>query len=149
MDSDADVSTPHAAVPDAAVPAATGEDVQRVDAERVDEQPRYRFGKRAGDTGPAGPGMFSFFASSGAGAGMPKPPTLATWICLALAWLFLGSKIPFTVFLGIPLDIAALLLATVCLSRGGVATGVGVLLLGTAGSLVVYLIGLFRFLALG
>ena len=81
------------------------------------------------------------------GVPMAKPPVVATWICLILAWLFLGSSIPFTVFIGIPLDFAALFLAVVCLTRGGFTTGLLVLLLGTVGSLMVYMVGLFKFFA--
>jgi hypothetical protein len=79
---------------------------------------------------------------------MLKPPVIAAWACLIIAWFFLGSKVPFTVFLGIPFDMAALLLALVCLSRGGFFTGIAVLALGTAGSLFVYVVGLFRFIAM-
>ncbi|MCD8140122.1 MAG: hypothetical protein LUE17_10170, partial [Planctomycetaceae bacterium] len=88
------------------------------------------------------------FSTNLGAAGMVRPPTIATWVCLIIAWFFLGSAVPFTIFLGIPFDIAALFLAIVCLSRGGIITGISVLALGTAGSLVVYLVGLFRFLAM-
>jgi hypothetical protein len=62
-----------------------------------------------------------------------------------VSWLFLGSSIPFTVFLGVPLSLAAILLAVACLSRGGTLTGLAVLALGSVGSFAVYLVGLFRF----
>ncbi len=78
---------------------------------------------------------------------MPKPPVWSTWICLFLAWVFLSSPIPFTIFLGLPLNIAALVLALVSLMRGGIGTGILVLALGTVGSVVVYLVGLLRFLS--
>lgn len=130
------------------LPAA--DDVQRVDAEPMDGGQHYRYGKAAphyhsGSGG--GMGGDPFRRTSGAAMSFLKPPVFATWICLGLAWLFLGSKIPFTVFLGIPFALVSLLLAAVCLSRGGVITGVLVTLLGTVGSFIVYIVGLFRFLA--
>lgn len=118
------------------------DDVQRVDAEPVDAGPHYRYGRAAPHFHQAAGGGSSY------GASIPflKPPVLTTWICLLLAWLFLGSKIPFTVFLGVPFALAALFLSTICLSRGGLITGLLVMILGSVGSIVVYLFGLFRFL---
>lgn len=120
-------------------------DFQRVEAERVEEEGPRGF---AGQEMPGGVHVM-FSSVSGNALDMPKPPVLSTWICLFLAWFFLGSKVPFTVFVGLPLDVVALVLALICLSRGGMVTGLLVLLLGTAGSLFVYLVGLFRFLAVG
>lgn len=131
------------AVPPPLPPAVDA--VQRVDAEPMDES-RSGFGGNAS----AGGGQARVFAfrsgPAGPGQSFLKPPVLSAWICLAIAWLFLGSKIPFTIFIGIPFDLAALLLGAICLSRGGVVTGASVLFLGTIGSFVVYLVGLFRFL---
>ena len=78
---------------------------------------------------------------------LPHPPVVSTWICLIAAWLFLGSSIPFTVFIGLPVNIAALVLGAVCLARGGLMTGLLVFILGTIGSLLVYMVGLFKFLS--
>jgi hypothetical protein len=136
---DDDIKGPNVAYPPPAV-----DEVQRVDAEPMGDNPR-----SGGDTPHIGPRIHVFTAQSGAALSMLKPPVISTWICLAVAWLFLGSKIPFTVFIGIPFDLAALFLALMCLSRGGMFTGLSVLLLGTVGSLVVYLIGIFRFLTIG
>lgn len=77
---------------------------------------------------------------------IPRPPVWATWLLLFLAWLFLGSSIPFTVLIGLPLNLAALFLSLICLTRGGVITGMLGLVLGTIGSFIVYLTGLFMFL---
>ncbi|MDR1744797.1 MAG: hypothetical protein LBS30_03475 [Planctomycetota bacterium] len=130
-------NAPHAAPPPLP-PEADG--VQRVDAEPMNPSP--------GASGNAGQArVFAF--QSGAGQPALRPPVLSAWICLVIAWLFLGSKIPFTIFIGIPFDLVALLLGAICLSRGGVGTGVSVLFLGTIGSAIVYLIGLFRFLVIG
>lgn len=127
------------------------DDVQRVEAEPVDaadgrDGGGYRFGKKPG-AGADGARGFAF-SVGGDQTGL-KPPVVATWICLAAAWLFLGSKVPFTIFIGVPLDLVALLLGTICLTRGAVTTGTFVLFLGTVGSFIVYLIGLFRFLVMG
>lgn len=81
------------------------------------------------------------------GAGFAKPPVVLTWLSLFVAWLFYSSAAPFTVFLGIPANILALGLALISLTRGAVGTGVLVLLFGTAGSVIVYLVGLLRFLS--
>ncbi len=129
--------------------------VQRVEVEtETDSVSGARDGRNAGAGrgfafrfGRAGSGGFHAFASGDPNAPLGKPPTAAAWICLVLAWLFLGSSIPFTVFLGVPLALAAVLLGAVCLSRGGMFSGLAVILLGSAGSFVVYLVGLFRFLA--
>ncbi len=128
MDNDAGVSSPES------LPA--GDDVQRVEAERMDDG-QYRFGRRADSNAPRPEAAYSPL----------KPPITATWICLAAAWLFLGSSVPFTVVLGVPLALIAILLGAVCLSRGSMLTGIAVLALGSVGSFVVYLVGLFRFLA--
>lgn len=131
--------TPDASANGDALP--TVDDVQHVEAERMDTRTAYRYGTRA-------PRYTDHQPPSGS-AEMPafmKPPVFATWLSLAIAWLFLGSKIPFTVFLGIPFSLVAVFLAAICLSRGGALTGSLVMLLGTVGSLVVYIVGLFRFL---
>lgn len=78
---------------------------------------------------------------------LPNPPFWSTWLCLILAWLFLGSAVPLTIFIGAPLNIAALFLALTCIARGGLFTGLLVLFLGTAGSVFVYMVGLFRFIS--
>lgn len=130
-----------------AYPPPVVDEVQRVDAEPMEE--RRQDAPHSRSTPDTGPRLHVFTSLSGATLSMAKPPAVSTWICLAIAWLFLGSKIPFTVFIGIPFDLAALFLALICLSRGGVFTGLSVLLLGTVGSIVVYLIGVFRFLAVG
>ncbi len=135
----------------------TSDEVQRVETERVEHAAKaepggsyrfthteYRFGHREAEGG----GMHVHYASGSSDfSPLAKPPIVATWVCLLIAWFFLGSKVPFTVLLGLPLNIIALLLAMVSLSRGGVVTGVLVFLLGTAGSLIIYLVGLFRLLA--
>ncbi len=107
----------------------TDDQYTKVDVERIDPEPP------RGYTQPP-PQQFI----------MPRPPVWTAWILLVLAWLFLGSSVPFTVLIGLPLDLAALVLGLVCLTRGGVVTGVLVLILGTAGSFIVYLTGLFMFL---
>lgn len=80
------------------------------------------------------------------GGPFPKPPVIGAWACLFLSWLFLGSKIPFTVFIGIPFNIVALFLGLLCAGRGASISGGMILLLGTVGSCVVYLFGLIKFL---
>ena len=135
--------------PGPAYPPPAVDEVQRVDAEPVEDKTREQtFGDGMG--GFAGPRVAVYSFSSQQQPGMPllKPPAIATWLCLGLAWLFLGSKLPFTIILGIPTNLIALLLAAVCLTRGGVFTGIFVFILGTAGSLIVYLVGLFRFLTM-
>lgn len=126
---------------------SANDNLQRVEAERVGtgEEQRPFAGYHA--EGPGGIRV-AYFSHASGGIESVRPPIVSAWICLALAWLFLGSRVPFTVFLGIPLDLAALFLGTICLSRGALFTGLGVLILGTAGSLIVYLVGVFRFLLL-
>ncbi|MCC8189995.1 MAG: hypothetical protein LIP77_05065 [Planctomycetes bacterium] len=109
------------------------QDFTRVDVERMDDY--------AEPAGPAAPGVFLHIRQ-----GFLRPPILSAWLCLAAAWFFLGSPIPMTVFIGLPLAIAAVILAAVCLTRGGLFTGLAVMFLGTAGSLVAYLYGWVRLL---
>ncbi|MCC8167385.1 MAG: hypothetical protein LIQ31_14910 [Planctomycetes bacterium] len=126
------------------LPAAPDDSVQQVETERIGG-PQFSYEQFST---PGGGMSFGFSSYSDSSRPLPKPPVVATWLCLAVAWLALGSKIPFTVLIGLPFNIAALFLATVSLGRGGLFTGFSVLLLGTVGSLVVYLVGLFRFLVM-
>lgn len=71
----------------------------------------------------------------------PRAPVVAMWICLALAWLFFVLPVPFTVILAVPLDIAAFILAILCLSRSRVLQGVLGLVGTTIVALVLYFIG--------
>ncbi len=124
------------------------DEVQRVDVEAETEPAAGAAGGARGFAFHFGKyGTAGAFAP-GAGGAQGKPPRAAAWICLVLAWLFLGSSLPFTVFLGVPLAIAAVVCGAACLSRGATATGVAVIALGSAGSFIVYLVGLFRFFLL-
>ena len=71
----------------------------------------------------------------------PKAPAKAMWICLILAWVFLLLPIPFTVFIAAPLNVAAIILAIVCLVRAKVPQGVLGLIGASIGSTIMYLIG--------
>ncbi|MCC8110017.1 MAG: hypothetical protein LIQ30_13445 [Planctomycetes bacterium] len=126
------------------LPSMPDDSVQQVETERIGG-PQFTYEKFST---PGGGMAFGFSSYSDGSRPLPKAPVAATWICLALAWLALGSKIPFTVLIGLPFNIAALFLATVSLGRGSMFTGFSVLLLGTVGSIVVYLVGLFRFLVM-
>lgn len=106
-----------------------------VEAERMEET-RYNFGRRPGDD--FGPG-------AGPHLPFPKAPVLSSWICLAIAWFFFASQIPLTVVVAIPFDLAAVVLAAICISRGKLFSGGLVLVLATVGSLVVYLVSLAFF----
>lgn len=72
----------------------------------------------------------------------PRAPVAAMWICMILAWFFFIIPVPFTVFLAGPLNIAAFVLAIICLVRSRILHGV----LGLIGTIVVsgicYMIGL-------
>ena len=105
-----------------------GETFTRVEAERIDDAPR------------------AYFQGQIHAVQLPPAPVWSTWLTLIAAWLFLGSAIPFTVFIGLPLNLVALFLGAISLARGGIFTGISVFLLGTVGSLVVYLVGVFKFL---
>lgn len=140
-DRDDDVSSSSADLP--AAPSSS--DAEYVEAERMDGDESDAGGARfaSGEEAQIRSFMFSVH-----GGGALKPPTVAAWICLLASWFFLGSRVPFTVFIGLPLNFAALVLGIVCLARGGIFTGLAVMVLGTAGSFLVYLVGLFRFLAI-
>lgn len=109
------------------------EDVTRVDVERMD-------GEAMSTSGGGG------FDHREIMAPPPSPGLISvTWCCLLLAWFFFASQVPFTVILAIPLNLAALVLALTCLMRGGLKTGVLVLLLGTVGSFIIYMVSLSIF----
>jgi hypothetical protein len=68
-------------------------------------------------------------------------PVWAMWICLILAWLFFVVPIPLTVFLAIPLDIAAFVMAIICLIRGRPVQGILGLVGSTMVSILLYIVG--------
>ncbi|MCL2873006.1 MAG: hypothetical protein FWF41_08555 [Betaproteobacteria bacterium] len=64
----------------------------------------------------------------------PKAPVTAMWIVMVLAWIFLLVPFPLTgILIGWPLDLAAIVLAIICLTRDRVTQGV----IGLIGTLVV------------
>lgn len=69
-------------------------------------------------------------------------PVKAMWICMILAWVFFILPVPFTIFIASPLNLAALILAIICLVRGRVAHGVLGLFGTTVASGIMYLIGI-------
>ncbi len=71
-----------------------------------------------------------------------KPPVLAMWICMILGWIALVAPVLFTVFLGVPLAIAAFVLAIKCLRRGRKFQGILGCIGSTVGSTIAYIIGL-------
>lgn len=73
---------------------------------------------------------------------LPKAPVAAMWICLALAWVFFIIPIPGTIFIAGPLNLAALVLAIVCLTRSATLHGVLGLIGTTVVSAIAYIIGL-------
>ncbi|MCC8180427.1 MAG: hypothetical protein LIP23_05905 [Planctomycetes bacterium] len=76
---------------------------------------------------------------------MPRAPIFSTWLCLLIAWFFFASQTLFSVFLAIPFNIAAIVLALVCMTRLAVFTGIIVLFLATVGSLAIYIVSLVFF----
>ncbi len=72
----------------------------------------------------------------------PKAPVKAMWICMALGWVFFLLPIPGTVFIAGPLNVAAFILAIVCLIRSRVGQGVIGLAGTTVVSAIIYFIGL-------
>ncbi len=71
-----------------------------------------------------------------------KAPVKAMWICMLLGWLLFVLPIPGTIFLAGPLNLAAFILAIVCLVRSRVGQGVIGLVGTTIVAAVVYFIGL-------
>ncbi len=123
-------------------------EVEKTAPEADTETPGFYFKKVVFTRNPDG-SQYTRVESSGDGDPnyiMPKAPVISTWLCLIGAWLLLGSPVPFTVFLGVPLNLAALVLALVCFTRGSFFTGISVMGLGTVGSVIVYLVGILRFL---
>lgn len=100
-------------------------EVERVGADGFDRRP---------DTGPDPM------------AGLPKAPVAAAWLTLLAAWFFYAAQVPFTVFLAVPVNLAALALAVLCMTRGRPGHGILIVILGTVGSLCTYLISLITFL---
>lgn len=70
-------------------------------------------------------------------------PVKAAVICLVLAWVFAVLPIPFISFGGmIVFNIAAFILAIICMSRNSVKPGVGVLAGSLVGTPIAYFVGL-------
>lgn len=68
-------------------------------------------------------------------------PVKAMWICMILGWVFFVIPVPGTIFVAGPLNLAAFILAIVCLVRSRVGQGV-IGLIGTSiVSAIIYLIG--------
>lgn len=71
-----------------------------------------------------------------------KAPVKAMWICMVLGWALFATPIPGTIFLAGPLNLAAFILAIVCLVRSRVGQGVVGLIGSTVISAIAYIIGL-------
>lgn len=71
-----------------------------------------------------------------------KPPVKAMWVCLILAWLFFMIPFPGTIFIAGPLNLAAFILAILCITRSRVGRGVVGLIGATVISAIAYIIGL-------
>ena len=70
-------------------------------------------------------------------------PIKAAVICLMLAWIFALLPIPFISFGGmIVFNIAAFILAILCMSRNSVKSGIGILAGSLIGTPIMYFIGL-------
>lgn len=70
-------------------------------------------------------------------------PVRAAVICLVLAWVFALLPIPFISMMGmIAMNIAAFVLAIICMSKNAVKPGVGVLAGSLVGTPIMYFIGL-------
>ncbi|MCC8179896.1 MAG: hypothetical protein LIP23_03160 [Planctomycetes bacterium] len=75
-------------------------------------------------------------------APVKRAPIVAMWICMVLGWIALVVPIPFTVFIGAPLAIIALILAIVSIKRGRKLQGIIGCIGSTVVSIIAYLIGL-------
>ncbi|OGS87753.1 MAG: hypothetical protein A2061_06800 [Gallionellales bacterium GWA2_59_43] len=70
-------------------------------------------------------------------------PVKAAVICLVLAWVFALLPIPFISMMGmVVMNIAAFILAIICMSRSAVKPGVGVLAGSLVGTPIMYFVGL-------
>lgn len=70
-------------------------------------------------------------------------PVKAAVICLILAWVFALLPIPFISMMGmIVMNIAAFILAIICMSKSAVKNGVGVLVGSLIGTPIMYFLGL-------
>lgn len=77
-----------------------------------------------------------------------KAPVLAGWICLGIAWVALLAPIPGTGFVGWPLNLVAIILAIISLSKGKTLPGVLQLVGGLILSPIFYFIGVVIMAAL-
>lgn len=70
-------------------------------------------------------------------------PVKAAVICLVLAWVFALLPIPFISMMGmVVMNIAAFILAIICMSKSAVKPGVGVLAGSLVGTPIMYFVGL-------
>ena len=77
--------------------------------------------------------------------GASKAPVKAMWICMIIAWVFFLLPIPGTIFIAGPVNLAAFILAIICLVRSNVLHGVLGLIGTSIGSTIIYFIGLALF----
>ncbi len=77
----------------------------------------------------------------------PKAPVKAMWVCMIIALILFIAPIPGTIFLAMPVNLAAFILAIVCIVKGSVGQGI-IGLIGTSiGATIFYFIGLALFTA--
>lgn len=74
-----------------------------------------------------------------------KPPVAAGWITLALAWLMFLIPIPGLGILGWAVNLAALIVGIVVLSKGATGNGIAQIVASIVVSPIVYFIGLALF----
>lgn len=78
-----------------------------------------------------------------------KALAIVMFICMICAWVLLAAPVPFTLFISIPFNLAALILAIFCLTRSKVLLGVIGLLGCIIGSILAYIIGLSLMIGAG
>ncbi|MDR1519109.1 MAG: hypothetical protein LBU23_03065 [Planctomycetota bacterium] len=71
-----------------------------------------------------------------------RAPVKTMWICMILGWVMFMMPIPGTVFIACPLNLAAFILAIVCVVKSRVGQGVIGLFGTTVLPIVFYFIGL-------
>ncbi len=78
----------------------------------------------------------------------PEGPVKALWICMIIAWILFLLPIPGAGMLAAPVNLAAFVLAIVCIVKGNIGQGIIGLIGTTIGAGITYWLGWLLLLAL-
>lgn len=81
--------------------------------------------------------------------GLSRGPIIAMWVCVACAWFMFLTPLPFISIVAWAVNLAAFILAIVCLARSVILHGILGIVCSTLGSIIMYLVGMSLMLGVG